>query len=369
MLDYQFSSMSGNQLEIIKAANKADSTILITGHSGTGKSHLAHVIHKATKRAANKFIKINLATLSENIIESELFGHEKGSFTGAETRRVGKLELCNGGTVFLDEIGELPVRLQTKLLDFIQYKKITPVGSNREIELDVRIIVATNKDLIEAVKQKLFREDLFYRLNVFRVQMSALNEIKGSIIPLAKRFLDKMNEQMEKNILGISSEVEQMFLSYNWPGNIRELQNVIEYAAAMEVNKFITVKSLPAQFEYLQGSSILNTNKEIVEDAEEIKDLENNLNIEQIKSDEECRSEYLKIPVRMNYHECKDIYEKKYLEQMLRMCKGKINLTSRTIGLNKVSLIEKIRKLNIDWKTYQDNRGVDQSHHELSLSV
>ncbi len=360
MFNYQFSSLSSSQLDIIKAANKADSTILITGYSGTGKSHLAHVIHKTTGRAANKFQKINLASLSENLIESELFGHEKGAFTGADSRRVGKLELCNGGTVFLDEIGELPMRLQTKLLDFIQYKKITPVGSNREIELNVRIIAATNIDMHQAVKNKTFREDLFHRINVFSVQMSGLKDIKESIAPLASRFVDQWNELIGKKILGISENTKKIFLEYEWPGNIRELQNVIEYAVAMEEEKWITPQSLPAQFNELKLKyDLCNKNENELIVPIESKPIE-------IQSEEESNQDgFIKIPIHLNYHECKDVYEKAYLLNALKVCKGQINLTSRTIGLNKVSLIEKIKKLNIDWKSIRSEYVEEQPYDEL----
>lgn len=248
MFESQTYHLSRQMTDLLCAANEMDSTLLITGKTGTGKSHLAYAIHRSSpKRAQCRWFKVNLATLSENLIESELFGHERGAFTGADCRRVGRLESCNGGTVFLDEIGELPIRLQAKLLDFIQYKRVTPVGSNRDIELDVRIIVATNKDLESAVAAGQFREDLYHRLNVFHARMPDLATNRPAILGFARQFLGVCAERAGKNITTLTQEVEQTFLSYPWPGNIRELENAVEFAVAMEKTDKITVGALPEQ--------------------------------------------------------------------------------------------------------------------------
>jgi DNA-binding NtrC family response regulator len=333
---------------ILKASNFADSTLLITGSTGTGKSHLALALHKASlKRAHAKWAKVNLATLSENLIESELFGHERGAFTGADCRRTGKLEICNGGTIFLDEIGELSMRLQAKLLDFIQYKRITPVGSNREIELDVRIIAATNRNLEAAVRAGEFRADLFHRLNVFHVRLPDLAMNPRSVIQLARRFLTVRAAHVGKPIRSFSKEAEQLFRLYSWPGNIRELENSIEFAVAMEMRDSISLGSLPTHLqEYAREHKIFSSEMSRVETEEVL--------VEKIPTTMSSGSMstigLIELPVTMSFHESKDAFERAYLEQMLRLCRGHINLTSRRIGLNKVSLTEKLKRHSIDWR-------------------
>lgn len=346
MNDTQISNLDKQILNLLRASNTMGSTLLITGSTGTGKSHLAQWVHASCPiRASRKFSKINLATLSDNLMESELFGHEKGAFTGADCRRAGRLELCNGGTVFLDEIGELSLRLQTKLLDFIQYKKITPVGSNREIDIDVRIVTATNRNLEEMVSDGEFRADLFHRLNVFRVRLPDLCESQSSIIPFAKKFLKMHVESCQKRIVGFSNEVERVITEYSWPGNIRELENVVEYAVAMEDTTYIRLSSLPASL----ISRIETVSTQNVFSQMTIKGSGVDTSTKAIG--------YLEFPLTTDFYESKDTFEKIYLEELLKKCRGQINLTSRTIGLNKVSLAEKIRKFNIDWKKIREENS------------
>lgn len=352
MFETQFPNLNPQTLAILRGSNEMDSTLLITGSTGTGKSHLAYAVHRASlKRGNGRWFKVNLATLSENLIESELFGHERGAFTGADAKRVGRLELCNGGTVFLDEIGELPLRLQAKLLDFIQYKKITPVGSNREISLDVRIITATNRNLEAAVKAGDFRADLYHRLNVFHVRLLDLSLQPRVVTGLARSFLADRVELSGKKILGFSREVEQVFRHYSWPGNIRELENIIEYAVAMERTQMIGLSSLPqALQDYAKESMrITEGSLEAVEQNESSETTQKSV----IKSPQGATHNtvaLLELPITLDFHESKDTFERIYLEQALRLCGGQINLTSRRIGLNKVSLTEKIRKYAIDWR-------------------
>ncbi len=351
MTNSQLFHLNAYTLSVLRASNETDSTLLITGSTGTGKSHLAHVIHKASAlRSQGKFSQVNLATLSENLIESELFGHERGAFTGADARRVGKLEICNHGTIFLDEIGELSPRLQAKLLDLIQYKKITPVGANREVELDVRIIAATNRNLEAAVKSGEFRADLYHRLNVFHIHLSDIALNPKAIMLFAKEFLMKVSQKTQKPIHGFSKEVEQVLKNYAFPGNIRELENMIEFAVAMENTQMIALKSLPTKLqeyarETLKIGDAQNTSEGGVLD-------------QSTEQSSEMVSMYqtphaigiLEIPLTIDFHECKSIFEKAYLEQALKRCSGQINLTSRRTGLNKVSLTEKIRRYQIDWR-------------------
>ncbi len=341
MNDIQTSHLDKATLNLLRASNTMNSTLLITGSTGTGKSHIAQLVHSSCKsRSGAKFSKVNLATLSENLMESELFGHEKGAFTGADSRRAGRLELCNGGTVFLDEIGELSLRLQTKLLDFIQYKKITPVGSNREMELDVRIVVATNRDLEAMVKSGEFRSDLFHRLNVFHVRLPDMSERPQNIMTFARKFLHTRARSCGKLITGFSGEVERVMTEYSWPGNIRELENVIEYAVALEDTALIRLSSLPASL--IKRIDAIDISPESTSTSMGLKKVAEELSLKAIS--------YFEFPLTMDFHECKDAFEKTYIEELLKLCRGQINLTSRTVGLNKVSLREKIKKFNIDWK-------------------
>ncbi len=212
-----------------KVANK-NSTVLLTGESGTGKEVIARYIHKCSNRAKQRFVPVNCAAISPNLVESELFGHNKGAFTGALRKKIGKFEYANGGTLFLDEIGDLPLDAQSKLLRALQDKKIQYVGGNREIEVDVRVICATNKDLTKLVEEQKFREDLFYRINVFPIHIPPLRERKEEIIPLANFFLSKFSEDKKYKI---SDAVKKALTSYPWPGNVRELANAMERIAIL----------------------------------------------------------------------------------------------------------------------------------------
>jgi DNA-binding NtrC family response regulator len=218
----------------IKKLADTDSTILVTGETGTGKSILSGSIHFNSARRDKPFIKITCANIPETLLESELFGHEKGSFTGANKTRLGRLEQANGGTVFLDEIGELSPALQAKFLRVLEDKSFERVGGDRTIHSDIRIITATNRDLEKQVAEKIFREDLYYRINVLRVHLPPLRERSECIEPLAYFLLQKICRSVKKRVDGFSPEVIKLLQSYPWPGNIRELSNVIERAAIIE---------------------------------------------------------------------------------------------------------------------------------------
>jgi DNA-binding NtrC family response regulator len=228
----------------LKKFSNTDSTILITGETGTGKSFLSGAVHYNSRRSNKTFIKINCANITETLLESELFGHEKGAFTGANKTRVGRLEQGNGGTVFLDEIGEMTPTLQAKLLRVLEEKSFERVGGNRTIHSDVRIIAATNRKPEEQVSEGKFREDLYYRLNVLRVQLPPLRERKECIKPLAHFLLDRICRGLKKKIEGFSPEALQAFLAYTWPGNIRQLANTIERAAILEESNLIQAENV-----------------------------------------------------------------------------------------------------------------------------
>ncbi|MCQ2591708.1 MAG: sigma-54 dependent transcriptional regulator [Treponema sp.] len=230
---------------IIQKAAPSKASVLITGESGVGKELVARAIHNNSGRKEKPLISVHCAALSESLLESELFGHEKGAFTGAETTQKGRFELANGGTIFLDEIGEINLSTQVKLLRVLQDRKIERVGGATPIDIDVRVVAATNKNLEEEVKAGRFREDLFYRLNVVRIQMPSLRERKDDIPLLMHSFLKEFNIENEKNITGFDNRSKAAMIKYSWPGNIRELRNCVESAVVMCNGEEIKIEDLP----------------------------------------------------------------------------------------------------------------------------
>jgi formate hydrogenlyase transcriptional activator len=216
-----------------------DSTVLIYGETGTGKELIARAIHDRSNRKNRPLVKVNCSAISAGLVESELFGHVKGAFTGAFERRIGRFELADGGTIFLDEVGELPLDTQVKLLRVLQEREFEPVGSNRSVRVDVRIICATNRNLEESIKAGTFRSDLYYRLNVFPLEVPPLRERRSDIEQLAKFFISRYARNLGKKITGISAAATQNLLSYSWPGNIRELQNVVERALILSTGPIL----------------------------------------------------------------------------------------------------------------------------------
>jgi transcriptional regulator with GAF, ATPase, and Fis domain len=224
----------------------ADSTVLILGETGTGKELVARAIHNSSPRREKLMVKVNCAAMPANLIESELFGHERGSFTGATERRIGKFELANHGTLFLDEIGEMPTELQVKLLRAIQEREIERIGGKSTIKIDVRIIAATNRDLQKEVDDGRFRRDLYYRLNVFPILLPALRERKKDISVLVSHFLNKFSKNTGKPIKDVSSKVMKQLMAYEWPGNVRELEHLIERTLLTTSTKTIKEVHLPS---------------------------------------------------------------------------------------------------------------------------
>ncbi|HVU32220.1 MAG TPA: sigma-54 dependent transcriptional regulator [Opitutaceae bacterium] len=225
----------------------SDVTVMITGESGTGKELVARSIWKHSHRATKPFIAVNCAAIPDNLIESELFGHEKGSFTGATAQRIGKFELCDGGTIFLDEIGDMALQTQTKILRVLQAGEIQRVGGSETIKVDVRIIAATNKDLEEMVKSKTFREDLYYRLNVVRIRMPPLRERTEDIPQIVDYCLQNLHKQKKVRVSKVSPEAMAVLTRHRWPGNVRELENVVYRSAVIAQGDAILVKDLPAE--------------------------------------------------------------------------------------------------------------------------
>ncbi len=246
----KYSNIIGNSnavlrvLRLIQKVEKNNMMVLITGQSGTGKELVAKALHFNSPRARKPFVIVNMGAIPTELVESELFGHEKGAFTDARDRRIGKFEEADGGTIFLDEIGEMDLGLQAKLLRVLQEKEITRIGSNKTIRLDFRLIAATNRNLAQEVKEGRFREDLFYRIQGFLIHLPPLNERGDDILLLAKSFLSDFCQQNRLSNFTISKEACQFMLTYAWPGNIRELKAVIERAALMAENNTITVDDL-----------------------------------------------------------------------------------------------------------------------------
>lgn len=232
--------------DVIRLVSNTQSNVLIVGESGTGKELVARAVHYNSGRAGKPFVTIDCASIPAEIMESELFGHAKGAFTGAHEKKTGLLELANDGSIFLDEIGDLDLNLQKKMLRFIQEREVLPVGGVKRVKLDVRIIAATNKDLEMEVKEKRFREDLYYRLNVVMIRMPSLRERQEDIPLLASHFLERLNQIEGKLITGFEDDFMECLLKYDWPGNVRELENVLERAYVLCPSVTISSKYLPA---------------------------------------------------------------------------------------------------------------------------
>jgi Nif-specific regulatory protein len=228
-------------LSVVKKVAKSNSTVLIRGETGTGKELIAGAIHHNSLRAARNFVKVNCAALQENLLESELFGHEKGAFTGADRQRIGRFEQADGGSLFLDEIGDMSASTQAKILRVLQEHEFERLGGTRTIKVDVRLIAATNRDLPTMVTAGQFREDLYYRLNVVTIDMPPLRERKEDILPLAMWFIRRFGSELKKKLDGLDNEAQKILVRYNWPGNIRELENAIERAALLAES--LTIRS------------------------------------------------------------------------------------------------------------------------------
>ena len=231
-------------LKLIQRVEKTDNLVMITGDSGTGKELVAKAIHYNSLRKRQPFVAVNMAAIPDNLLEDELFGHEKGAFTGASSRRKGKFEEANGGTIFLDEIGEMDVKLQSKLLRVLQEKKISRLGSNKEIKLNIRFIAATNKNLGDLVKKGLFREDLYYRIQGFLIHVPRLQDRKSDIMRLSNHFLKQFSEKHNAGILEFDASAEEALVNHKWTGNIRELMALLERAVLMRNGQTISAQDL-----------------------------------------------------------------------------------------------------------------------------
>ena len=311
--------VSGKMQEIFKKIIKVastEATVLIRGESGTGKELIARAIHFQSLRAENNLVEINCASIPETLLESELFGHEKGAFTGAYKSKKGKFELAQKGTLFLDEIGELPLGVQAKLLRFLQDRNFTRVGGIENVEVDVRLIAATNKNLEQAMEKSLFREDLYYRLNVIPITIAPLRERPEDIGPLIDFFIERYVEKNQRTINGISQEAINVLLQYEWPGNIRELENTIENAVVMTDSDFLDIKDLPA---YLQSQTAAESQSSVV--------------IPKVGSD------------KVSFKDQLVVCEREIIRRALKESNGNKTHAARELGFSLRTLRNKIRKL------------------------
>jgi len=293
-------------LEAVSRIAKTDSTVYIHGESGTGKELIAKAIHLASERKNKPFVALNCAAVPEPLLESELFGHERGAFTGAVRSRKGLFTQAHEGTLFLDEIGDMPPSTQAKLLRVLQERQFYPVGSEKSVEVDVRVVVATNKDLEEQVKQGVFREDLFYRIHVIPIYLPSLRERKEDIPSLVEHFISKFGQQMQKGVTGLTPEAMQKLMLHDWPGNVRELENVIEYAVAMTHHDLISEDLI------LQTKGVVS--------QEPLKPLK----------------------------DAKDAFEKSYLIYLLEICKGNISRAAKLAGKYRADFYDLLRKHNLN---------------------
>jgi two-component system nitrogen regulation response regulator GlnG len=311
----------------------SDVTVLVTGESGTGKELIARAIHFNSPRLGKPFIAINCAAIPRELLENELFGHERGAFTGATDRKAGKFEQANGGTLFLDEIGDMPLELQAKLLRVLQEKEITRTGGSQTMQVDVRIVAATNQNIAELVEEKKFREDLFYRLNVVPISLPSLQQRKDDIPALVEFFLQRVQEDLGISSIECSKEAISLFKRHSWPGNVRELENVIKRAALLSPNHVL----MPADFPGLLGGQGSKNQDESLE-ALVARKLENSL-------------------AQMDLQELDNLYEmvlhqveRPLINIILQQTRGNQVRTAEILGINRNTLRKKIKTLEIDVK-------------------
>jgi two-component system, NtrC family, response regulator AtoC len=298
---------------LVYKVSKVDTTVLIRGENGTGKELVARAIHYNSHRKFSPFIAINCASLPEGLVESELFGHEKGAFTGADERKIGKFQLANEGTLFLDEIAELKPDIQVKLLRVLQEKKFNPVGSNRELETSARIVAATNQNLEKMIIEGTFREDLFYRLNVMPIFLPPLRDRAEDLRNLTEYFVNKFSEKYQKPVPTIDPTVLDILRSHNWPGNIRELENLVERLLILHSPTHIDVTHLPVELQTIKNSG----NKD-----------------------------------PLDFEKFKEEAEKDFIINALKANKGRINQTVANANIPKNTLLRKIKKFSINPKDY-----------------
>lgn len=294
--------------DLLDRVSGSEASVLVTGESGTGKELVARALHDHSPRKNGPFVAVNCSAVPEQLLESELFGHARGAFTDARQDRVGLFAQASGGTLFLDEIGEIPLVMQPKLLRALEERRVRPVGSNREIEIDVRIVAATNRDLEAAVEEARFREDLFFRINVIHVQLPPLRARGTDVLLLAQHFLERFALQADKEVVGIASTAAQRLCDYNWPGNVRELRNCMERAVALTRFSEITVEDLPERVVKHRRSHVVVT----TEDPNELVSLEE--------------------------------VERRYILRVVEALAGNKTMAAKSLGLDRKTLYRKLER-------------------------
>ena len=314
--EYNFNHIIGESsamkevYKMVERVSQATSNVLVTGQSGTGKELVARAIHSNSDRSKKPFLAINCGAIPENLVESELFGHKKGSFTGANADKDGVFVAAHGGTVFLDEVAEIPLNLQVNLLRVIQEREVKPVGSNQMVSFDTRIIAATNKDLEKEVEEGNFRDDLYYRLNVVEISLPPLEQRKEDIPLLAHHFLQKYNKELKHNLKGITSDAMGAMMAYQWKGQVRELENVIERAVLLSDGDFLTIEDLPASFKKSAGSDDFQMDSDKLDEA--------------IK-----------------------VFEKHHIQSVLKRTEGNKSEAARLLGIDPSTLYRKMERLGV----------------------
>lgn len=346
---------------VIDKLSQVETAVLIRGESGTGKELVAQALHYNSPRKDNRFVTVNCSAIPENLIESEFFGHEKGAFTGADQRKIGKFQYADGGTLFLDEIGDISAGMQVKLLRALQIRRFTPVGANREIEVDVRIVAATNRNLEEMIRTGEFREDLFYRLNVLPVQLPPLRDRRNDIEHLIRYFIEKFNQQHRsgssaasrlqrgelKLITGLEDHALELLKKHSWPGNIRELENVIEHAFVIETGNQITTESLP--------SSI--TGRRLMDSPDDVHEIDPDLQDQDPAQPHEPLPRTIDVGFqlsveKLDFQASKEEFERQFLISALKAFNGRINQTALHANIPKKTLLRKLEKYGIHAKDF-----------------
>lgn len=317
------SQVMHNIFATINQVAQTNATILVTGESGTGKELVARAIHYASPRRENRLMTIHCSSLPESLLENELFGHVKGAFTGAHETKKGLFEVAHQGTVFLDEIGDLPLETQAKLLRVLQEHEVRRIGGTEYIKIDVRVIAATNQDLEKAVQEERLREDLYYRIKVIPIRIPPLRERKDDILPLLHHFLNKFNQESNKNVKGFSKEALDAFMAHHWPGNVRELENLVERLVILSQKDIIGLEDLPA--------SVLKRGE-----ADEIQ---------------------LSFPNQITYRECRDRvlkeFNQKIIEERLRLTHGNITQAAKDLVIERAHLQRLMRRYGLSADGYR----------------
>ncbi len=322
-------------------AAKSSIPILILGDSGVGKELIARAVHGASERAGKPFVAVNCGALPENLVESILFGHEKGSFTGASEKHLGKFQEANGGTLFLDEVGELPLDMQVKLLRALQESEIDPVGSKRAVRVDVRIISATNRDLAQQVAQARFREDLYYRLNVFPIEAPALRERREDIPALTEHFVRRFNVEEGKRVVGATAETLALLVAYDWPGNVRQLENAVYRAIVLADAPYLQPYDFPAV------SGVKAPPPEEASSAPAPRVIDNIPSMQQLMDEMPVDSPVKFLDERGHLRKLEDI-ERDLIQLAIELYSGHMSEVARRLGIGRSTLYRKVREQGLD---------------------